>query len=66
VNYNVATLSRGYKRKSEGFILADATSNAEVLGDEPFTYKNSRIFNGVDANRKNGIEQLLSQKQNQK
>jgi tetraacyldisaccharide 4'-kinase len=37
VNYNVATLSRGYKRKSEGFILADAT-NAEVLGDEPFNF----------------------------
>jgi tetraacyldisaccharide 4'-kinase len=43
VNYNVATLSRGYK--SEGFILADATSNAEMLGDEPFnSIKNSRTF----------------------
>lgn len=64
-NYNVATLSRGYKRKSEGFLVADATSNAEVLGDEPFQFytKFKNIQVAVDANRKNGIEQLLSQKQ---
>ncbi len=62
--YKVATLSRGYKRKSEGFILADATSNAEILGDEPFQYyeKFKDIQVAVDADRKNGIEQLLSQK----
>ena len=61
--YKVATLSRGYKRKSEGFILADATSNAEILGDEPFQYyeKFDTIQVAVDADRKNGIEQLLSQ-----
>lgn len=56
-----ATLSRGYKRKSEGFILADATSSAEVLGDEPFQFyqKFPNILVAVDANRKNGIEQLI-------
>jgi len=61
--YKVATLSRGYKRKSEGFILADSTSNAEILGDEPFQFykKFNTIQVAVDANRKNGIEQLLSQ-----
>lgn len=59
--YKVATLSRGYKRKSEGFILADTTSNAEILGDEPFQIhqKFPNIKVAVDANRKNGIEQLL-------
>ena len=36
--YKVATLSRGYKRKSEGFILADSSSNARILGDEPFQF----------------------------
>lgn len=63
--YNVATLSRGYKRKSKGFILADSTSNAEILGDEPFQFfsKFPNIQVAVDANRKNGIEQLLSQNQ---
>ena len=57
----IATLSRGYKRKSEGFVLADATSNAENLGDEPFQFyqKFPNILVAVDANRKNGIEQLM-------
>lgn len=57
----IATLSRGYKRKSEGFILADASSNAEILGDEPFQFyqKFPNILVAVDANRKNGIEQLI-------
>ncbi len=62
-NYKVATLSRGYKRKSEGFVLANETSNAEILGDEPYQFfqKFKNIQVAVDANRKNGIEQLLSQ-----
>jgi tetraacyldisaccharide 4'-kinase len=62
--YKVATLSRGYKRKSDGFILADSTSNAEILGDEPFQFyqKFPNIQVAVDANRTNGIIQLLSQK----
>ena len=61
--YKVATLSRGYKRKSEGFVLADSTSNAEILGDEPFQFyqKFPDIQVAVDANRTNGIIQLLSQ-----
>jgi len=61
--YKVATLSRGYKRQSKGFILADATSNAEIIGDEPFQFytKFKNIQVAVDADRKNGIEQLLSQ-----
>jgi len=62
--YKVATLSRGYKRKSEGFVLADSTSNAEILGDEPFQFyqKFPNVQVAVDANRTNGITQLLSQK----
>lgn len=61
--YKIATLSRGYKRKSKGFILADANVNASIIGDEPFQFysKFPNIQVAVDANRKNGIEQLLSQ-----
>ncbi len=64
-HYKVATLSRGYKRKSEGFILADAKSNAEILGDEPFQYfqKFPQIQVAVDVDRCNGITQLLAQKE---
>lgn len=63
--YKIATLSRGYKRKSEGFVLADENVNAEILGDEPFQFyqKFPSIKVAVDANRTNGIEQLLSQKE---
>ena len=62
-NYKLATLSRGYKRQSKGFVLADSTLNAEILGDEPFQFfsKFKNIQVAVDADRKNGIEQLLSQ-----
>lgn len=61
--YKIATLSRGYKRQSEGFVLADASSNAAILGDEPFQFyqKFPNVQVAVDANRKNGIEQLLAQ-----
>lgn len=61
--YRIATLSRGYKRKSEGFVLASSSSNAEILGDEPFQFyqKFPNIQVAVDANRTNGIIQLLSQ-----
>lgn len=64
-NYKVATLSRGYKRQSKGFVLADSTSNAEILGDEPFQFytKFKNIQVAVDADRKNGIEQLLYQQE---
>ncbi len=59
--YNVAVLSRGYKRKSKGFVLAGATSDANILGDEPFQYyrKFPHIQVAVDADRVNGIERLL-------
>ncbi len=59
-NFKVAVLSRGYKRKSEGFIIADNTVNAEIIGDEPFQYfkKFDTIIVSVDADRSNGIEQL--------
>jgi len=61
-DYKVATLSRGYKRQSKGFILADETASAVTLGDEPFQYysKFPQIKVAVDADRRNGIEQLLA------
>lgn len=61
--YKIATLSRGYKRQSDGFVLANSKVNAAILGDEPYQFfqKFPNIQVAVDANRKNGIEQLLSQ-----
>lgn len=59
-DYRIAVLSRGYKRKSKGFIIADENVTAEVIGDEPFQYYNkfSTIIVSVDADRTNGIQQL--------
>jgi tetraacyldisaccharide 4'-kinase len=64
--YKIATLSRGYKRQSKGFFLADEKATPANIGDEPYQYykKFPNIQVAVDADRRNGIEQLL--KQNEK
>lgn len=64
-NYQVATLSRGYKRKSKGFLLANSNSTVLDLGDESFQYftKFPSLKVAVDANRVNGINQLLQLEQ---
>ncbi len=58
--HRVATLSRGYKRKSEGFVLGNVNETSETLGDEPFQFykKFNDIQVAVDADRQNGIELL--------
>lgn len=60
-NFKIAILSRGYKRKTSGFIRALQTSTAFDIGDEPLLYKtkNPNLEVCVDANRLNGIKQLL-------
>ncbi|MFC0603988.1 tetraacyldisaccharide 4'-kinase [Winogradskyella pulchriflava] len=59
---SVATLSRGYKRITEGFVLGDKTATADTIGDEPYQFfrKFNDITVAVDGNRQNGIEQLMS------
>lgn len=63
-DYRLATLSRGYKRKSAGFVLANATTLMEEIGDEPYQYysKFSNITVAVDADRVNGVEQIMNMK----
>lgn len=60
-NYKVATLSRGYKRSTTGFVLADYNANAKTLGDEPFQFytKYPNTIVAVDEDRAEGIEILL-------
>ena len=63
-NKQIATLSRGYKRSSEGFYLADESANAKTLGDEPFQFYRKfkkDIQVAVDADRQNGITNLIQQ-----
>jgi tetraacyldisaccharide 4'-kinase len=56
----VATLSRGYKRKTSGFKLAEDISTADDIGDEPLQYKSkfADVIVSVDASRVNGVKKL--------
>jgi tetraacyldisaccharide 4'-kinase len=58
--YKVAVLSRGYRRKSKGFVLATVDSTVDQLGDEPFQMhsKFENISMAVDKDRQNGISVL--------
>lgn len=58
---NVATLSRGYGRKTKGYLLADERANAQTIGDEPMQMKTKfpDVQVAVSEDRCHGIEQLL-------
>lgn len=60
--YNMAVLSRGYRRKTKGFVLANSKSTPEIIGDEPYQiYKKYgiKVQVAVCENRRKGIEELL-------
>lgn len=59
---SVATLSRGYKRITNDFILAEEGETTDTIGDEPFQFfsKFKDVKVAVDTNRQHGIEQLLT------
>lgn len=59
-DYRVAVLSRGYKRQSKGFVLADNNADVLSIGDESFQLlrQHPDILVAVDADRANGIKQL--------
>ena len=60
--YKIAVLSRGYKRKTKGFIIASEKDDASTIGDEPFQYysKFKNIKVAVDKKRIRGIKKLIS------
>jgi len=62
---HVAVLSRGYKRKSSGFLLAQTDTPLSDIGDEPYQMKQKYpdITVAVDAKRTRGIEYLISGKE---
>ena len=59
-DHKLAVLSRGYGRKTKGFILADANKKATDIGDEPLQFfkKFTNISVAVDEDRVHGINQL--------
>lgn len=64
-DYNIATLSRGYKRNTKGFQIANENSSALTIGDEPFQFhqKFTDIVISVDSDRQNGIAELQKMEQ---
>ena len=61
LSQSLVVLSRGYGRKSKGFIMANSLSDAEEIGDEPFQYfkKYSNIRVAVGENRVKSVNEIL-------
>ncbi|WP_018629498.1 tetraacyldisaccharide 4'-kinase [Niabella aurantiaca] len=59
--YRLATISRGYGRKTKGFLLAGSTATAATIGDEPMQFytKFPDITVAVSEKRTVAIETLL-------
>lgn len=62
-HFQVAVLSRGYKRKSRGFLLAGEDTLMAQIGDEPYQIKQKfpDVHVAVDADRCRGIRRLCSE-----
>lgn len=60
-DYRIATLSRGYGRKTKGYLEVDPSDTAERVGDEPLQFK--KYFPGITVavceDRREGIERLM-------
>lgn len=66
-NHNVAVLSRGYKRKTKGFVLADDNTKMKDIGDEPYQMhkKFPDISIAVDEKRCDGVTRLSAETQSE-
>ncbi|MCQ2959255.1 MAG: tetraacyldisaccharide 4'-kinase [Bacteroidales bacterium] len=58
---NIAALSRGYKRKSKGFVLSEETTMVNDLGDEPYLLQKRfpNVHVAVCEKRVEGINRLI-------
>ena len=58
----LAVLSRGYKRKTKTFLIANELSTANDIGDEPYQMKQKfpKVTVAVDKRRVHGIEEIVS------
>lgn len=60
-DYQIAVVSRGYKRKTKGFRLADENSDFRDIGDEPLQIhrKFEDVLVAVDEKRNRGINKVM-------
>ncbi|HEY0299547.1 MAG TPA: tetraacyldisaccharide 4'-kinase [Arachidicoccus sp.] len=63
-NYSTATISRGYKRKTKGFLIANEKTTATQIGDEPMQLhsKFPEVNVCVGEDRVSAVEQFLKLK----
>ncbi len=63
-SFKIATLSRGYKRRTRGFKIAEPSSDVNTIGDEPLQIyrKNTDITVAVDADRVRGIQEIIRER----
>lgn len=61
-NFQIATLSRGYGRKSKGYVEVEPYHHASQVGDEPLQFKRKfpMIRVAVDEQRASGIQRLMT------
>ncbi len=61
-DYNISVLSRGYNRKSKGFIEIKNSDNPSLVGDEPFLIKSNHLEVPVFAceDRVEGAKKIIS------
>lgn len=61
-DYKIGMLSRGYKRRTKGFVLATENSHVEDIGDEPYQiyqkFRNEGVMVAVCEKRVIGIEKM--------
>lgn len=61
---NIAVLSRGYKRKTKGFIIASSKSTPDSIGDEPlqiYEKFGGRVKVAVCESRVKGVQMLVKE-----
>ncbi|MGB0840255.1 MAG: tetraacyldisaccharide 4'-kinase [Chitinophagales bacterium] len=61
--FSIATLSRGYRRRTQGFLLADTQTDAMKIGDEPmqlYTKFGQQATVAVGENRAFAIPSILA------
>ncbi|MCM1292115.1 MAG: tetraacyldisaccharide 4'-kinase [Bacteroides sp.] len=62
-DYQIGVLSRGYKRRTKGFVLATPNSHVDDIGDEPYQifhkFKNEGVVVAVCEKRTDGIREML-------
>ena len=61
-DYHIGMLSRGYKRRTKGFVLATENSHVEDIGDEPYQifqkFRSRNVMVAACEKRVEGIEKM--------